>query len=142
MDTIARLEMFLKILLASLDVQIQTLSLLGQHRFRADLICHLKKLATTLFASLEKLECELLTEIEGKAEHILQTSASLIHALDAAMAAHIPLSQEMPRVARENHKSLTSKLAASEEKRTAEVIARLAPLKQKVAVLLVRIENL
>lgn len=84
MDHIRQMEALFSIFLASFEMQINTLHVLKGHRIRSDIINHTKKLVQALLRTIESIESEFTSEIEGEAEVTLGQSALLVSTLAKA----------------------------------------------------------
>ena len=144
MDHIRQIEALFSILLASFEMQINTLHVLGGHRMRSDIIHHTKQLVQALFNSIESIEREFTDEIEGEAEQVLGHSATLVNALAEARKEmpEMQVLKELCNVAKTGHGSFTASLAEEEQRVTAEVAERFALMKKRVCALLSRIEKM
>lgn len=144
MDHIRQIEALFSILLASFEMQINTLHVLGGHRKRSNIIHHTKQLVQALFNSIESIEHEFTNEIEGEAEQVLDNSATLVNALVKTSEAmpEMQALKELCSVARTGHGNLTASLAEEEQHLTTEVAEHFALMKERVRILLSRIETM
>lgn len=144
MNHIRQIEVLLSIVITSVEMQINTLHVLGGHRMRSEILHHTKQLVQALLSSIESVEREFTNEIEGKAEEVLGHSATLVNALAEARKEmpEMQILKELCNVAKTGHSKFTTSLAKEEERVTAEVIAHFALMKKRVHVLLCNIEKI
>lgn len=144
MDPIRQIETLVAILLASFDTQIQSIQFLGRHQMRSMLIHHTKTLIGALLRSVETIEHQFNEKIEAENEQVLQYSATLAKEITEVKneMPELEMLQELAKIAKRSHRSLTSSLAEEEKEMTSEMTLRFAKIKEKIKLLLLQTENL
>ncbi|MDQ5949144.1 MAG: hypothetical protein QG614_66 [Patescibacteria group bacterium] len=144
MNTVYQIEALLSILLAALEMQINTLHFLGPHHLRPQRVSHTKQLIQALLNLIEKIEQELILETELESEEVIGDSVSLMNILAEAKK-EVPNLKSFEKLSKEYggiHASLTALLAAEEQNITAKVAERFAKMQESVRELLFRIDKM
>ncbi len=141
MEQLRHIEMLVSILLASFELQIQSIRILHDHKMRAGLTQHSKQLVQVAAKAVEKIENQFIREIEKTAEQVLGQSASAIDALEKGKVytTDAQTLRKISALVKEGHGELTTQLAEEEKKLVAEVRQRIAQLKKRINETLIRI---
>jgi chaperonin cofactor prefoldin len=144
MEHIRQIEALVAILLVSFETQIQSIQLLNRHQMRPMLIHHTKTLIEALLRSIEDIEHQFVEQVESNAEQLLGQSATLAKTISEAKdeMPEVEVLQELAKIAKSSHRSLTSSLAEGEKEVTEEMTDRFTKMKNKIKALLLQIELL
>lgn len=144
MNQISQIESLLSILLASFEMQINTLHVLGGHSMRPEIIHRTKQLIQALVKSIETIEHEFISEIEKDSEQVLSQSATLMKAIDEARK-EVPEMEILGTVCsmvKSGHTNLTASLAREEQKVSKEVSGRFTLMKNRAQTILSTLEKM
>lgn len=144
MNQISQIESLLSILLASFEMQINTLHVLGGHRMRPEIIHRTKQLIQALVKLIETIEHEFINEIEKDSEQVLSQSATLMKAIDEARR-EVPEMEILGTVCgivKSGHAILTTSLAQEERKVSKEVSDRFTLMKNRAETILSTLEKM
>jgi hypothetical protein len=144
MNQISQIESLLSILLASFEMQINTLHVLGGHRMRPEIIHRTKQLIQALVKLIETIEHEFISEIEKDSEQALSQSATLMKAIDEARR-EVPEMEILGTVCgmvKSGHTNLTASLAQAEQKVSKEVSDRFTLMKNRAETILSTLEKM